>query len=138
MERAKRSNSSFGIIMIDIDNFKKINDTYGHLTGDDVLQEIARILSENVRKIDVLGRWGGEEFLIVDNESDPGKIIEFAEKIRSAVEKHKFKKVGEVTCSFGVTQYVEGDTTSSLIIRADKAMYAAKESGRNCVKEILA
>ncbi|MCW8901770.1 MAG: diguanylate cyclase [Gammaproteobacteria bacterium] len=138
MERAKRSHGSFGIIMIDIDNFKKVNDTYGHLTGDDVLQEIARILSDNVRKIDVLGRWGGEEFLIVDNESDPDKVIEFAEKIRSAVEKHKFKQVGKVTCSFGVTQYVEGDTTASLIIRADKAMYAAKEAGRNCVKEMLA
>ena len=137
MERAKRSKSSFGVIMIDIDKFKDINDTYGHLTGDDVLQEIAKILCDNIRKIDVLGRWGGEEFLIIDSESDSIKMYEFAEKIRKAVEEHNFDKVGKVTCSFGVTQYIQGDTTSKLIIRADKALYLAKESGRNCVREML-
>lgn len=137
MERAKRSKGSFGIIMIDIDKFKDINDTYGHLTGDDVLQEIAKILCENVRKIDVLGRWGGEEFLIVDSESDSNKLRKFAGKIRKAVEEHDFDKVGKVTCSIGVTQYDDGDTISNLIKRADEALYMAKDSGRNCVKELF-
>lgn len=138
MERAKRNNSSFGVIIIDIDKFKDINDTYGHLSGDDVLQELAKILNSNVRKIDILGRWGGEEFLIIDTESDPEKIHGFAEKIRKAIEKHNFKEAGNVTCSFGVTHYVKDDTVSSLLIRADKALYTAKESGRNCVKELMA
>jgi len=137
MERAKRSKTSFGVIMIDIDKFKDINDTFGHLTGDDVLQEIAHILTDNVRVIDVLGRWGGEEFLIVDSESDSNKLLKFAEKIRKAIEEHSFEKVGNVTCSFGITQYVDGDSISELIVRADKALYLAKEAGRNCVKEVF-
>jgi diguanylate cyclase (GGDEF)-like protein len=124
--------------MIDIDKFKNINDSYGHLIGDNILKEIAAILCDNIRKIDVLGRWGGEEFLIVDTESDEHKIIEFAEKIRKAIASHDFDKVGKVTCSFGVTRYAKEDTASSLVIRADKALYLAKESGRNCVKEIIA
>lgn len=138
IERASRGNHSFAVIMIDIDKFKNINDNYGHLTGDNILKEIASILCDNIRKIDVLGRWGGEEFLIVDTESDEHKIIEFAEKIRKAIASHHFDKVGKVTCSFGVTRYAKKDTASSLVIRADKALYLAKESGRNCVKEIIA
>lgn len=138
IERASRGKDSFAVIMIDIDKFKNINDSYGHLTGDNVLKQIATILCDNIRKIDVLGRWGGEEFLIVDTESDENKIIEFAEKIRKAIELHNFENVGKVTCSFGVTRYVKDDTASSLVIRADKALYLAKESGRNCVKEIIA
>lgn len=137
IERASRGNDSFGVIMVDIDKFKNINDTYGHLTGDNILKNIATILCDNARKIDVLGRWGGEEFLIVDSERDVNKISEFAEKIRVAIESHDFDKVGKVTCSFGVTRYIKGDTASSLVIRADKALYLAKESGRNCVKEII-
>ncbi|MDH5599987.1 MAG: diguanylate cyclase [Gammaproteobacteria bacterium] len=137
IERASRSKESFGVIMVDIDKFKNINDTYGHLTGDNILKNIAGILFDNVRKSDVLGRWGGEEFLIVDSESDIEKIAEFAEKMRKAIEHHDFHEVGKMTCSFGVTRYIKDDTASSLVIRADKALYMAKESGRNCVKEII-
>jgi diguanylate cyclase (GGDEF)-like protein len=137
IERASRGNDSFAIIMIDIDKFKNINDAYGHLKGDYVLKEIAKILCDNIRKIDILGRWGGEEFLIVDSEGDKDKVVEFAEKIRKAIELHEFDEVGKVTCSFGVTCYLKNDTASSLIIRADKALYKAKESGRNCVKKLL-
>jgi len=137
IERAQRNNNSFSLIMLDIDKFKDVNDTYGHKAGDYVLQEIAKLLTLNVRKIDMLGRWGGEEFLIIDSESHDEKVIVFAEKIRNVIEKHAFDKVGKITCSFGVAHYRESDTDSSILIRADEALYAAKEAGRNCVKEIL-
>ncbi len=137
IERAQRSNSSFSLIILDIDKFKDVNDTYGHKTGDYVLQEIAKLLTLNVRKIDMLGRWGGEEFLIVDSESHNEKVVGFAEKIRKVIEGHAFAKVGKITCSFGVAHYRERDNESSVLIRADEALYAAKESGRNCVKEAL-
>lgn len=138
IERVKRSNNSFSIILLDIDKFKNVNDTYGHQVGDDVLKSIAKLLMLNVRKVDILGRWGGEEFLIIDAESNPKNVLEFAEKIRKAIEDHVFEKVGQVTCSFGITYYVDGDTESSILARSDKALYIAKDSGRNCVKEVLA
>lgn len=137
IERAQRNNSTFSLILLDIDKFKDVNDIYGHKIGDCVLQEMAKLLTLNVRKIDMLGRWGGEEFIIIDSESYPEKVIEFAEKIRKAIETNVFENVGQVTCSFGVTHYIEGDSESSILIRTDKALYHAKESGRNCVKEIL-
>jgi len=137
IERAKRSNSSFSLILLDIDKFKDVNDTYGHKVGDSVLQEIARLLTLNVRKIDMLGRWGGEEFLIIDSEIHNEKSVVFAEKIRKIIEANTFADVGKITCSFGVAHYREGDTETSLIVRTDKALYNAKESGRNCVKETL-
>lgn len=137
LERAKRNKSCFSLILIDIDKFKNINDTYGHKVGDFVLQEIAKILQENVRKVDLVGRWGGEEFLIIDVEKHPERVRDFAEKIRKAIEKHNFDGVGQVTCSFGITHYIENDTDASIVIRSDKALYSAKESGRNCVKELL-
>lgn len=136
LERAKRNNTCFSLVMIDIDKFKNVNDKYGHKVGDYVLQEVARILEANVRKADMLGRWGGEEFLIIDTAQHPEKVIDFAEKIRKAIEGHKFKTVGQITCSFGVTHYAENDTDASILIRVDKALYKAKESGRNCTREI--
>lgn len=138
IERVKRSNNSFSIILLDIDKFKNVNDTYGHQVGDDVLKSIAKLLMLNVRKVDTLGRWGGEEFLIIDTESNQKNVLGFAEKIRKAIEEHIFEKVGQVTCSFGVAYYVDGDTESSILVKSDKALYMAKDSGRNCVKEVLA
>ncbi len=135
IERAERGNSSFSLIIIDIDHFKNINDTYGHQTGDQILQDISKILISNVRKIDTLGRWGGEEFLIINTESNPAKVMKFAEKIRRAVEAHNFNITTLTTCSIGIAHYVANDTESSIIARADSALYAAKNAGRNCVKE---
>lgn len=134
IERAERGNSSFSLIIIDIDHFKNINDTYGHQTGDQILQNISKILISNVRKIDTLGRWGGEEFLIINTESNPAKVMKFAEKIRRTVEAYNFN-ITTLTCSIGITHYVANDTESSIIARADSALYAAKNAGRNCVKE---
>jgi len=136
-ERAHRNRSSFSVILLDIDKFKDVNDTYGHQVGDAILIQISQLLSNNIRKIDTLGRWGGEEFFIISTEGYGNKAAEFAEKIRSIIEMHDFDEVGKVTCSFGVTHYIEGDTQDSILQRCDKALYKAKNSGRNCVNEII-
>lgn len=138
VENANRYQRSFGVILFDIDSFKAVNDTYGHQTGDDVLQSIAAIMRKNMRKTDTIGRWGGEEFVIITLEPELDKLIHFAEKLRKAVESYEFYTAGSITCSFGVTVYVNGDTGETMISRADKAMYEAKDSGKNCIKVIHA
>lgn len=137
IERAKRYGHSFSVVLIDIDFFKKVNDTYGHQAGDHVLQCIAHLLSTNVRKADMVGRWGGEEFLITTTESDSSKVLQFAEKLRHIIEVYEYGTVENITCSLGVTHYIKGDTTTSIVSRADSALYEAKSSGRNCVKEFI-
>ena len=137
IERAHRYKNSFSVILLDIDKFKDVNDTYGHQTGDAVLIQISKLLSVNVRKIDTLGRWGGEEFFIINTETNPDKAVEFSEKIRSIIAAYNFDKVGKVTCSFGVTHYIHGDTQDTILARCDEALYTAKNSGRNCVREAL-
>ncbi len=133
LEIAKRYHKVFGVIFFDIDYFKDINDTYGHKMGDYVLKELARIVSENIRKSDLLGRWGGEEFLIILPETTKEEAVNLAEKLRNIISKHKFKGVEHLTCSFGVTEYMSGDTTDSIMNRVDKMLYKAKYEGRNRV-----
>jgi len=133
-ERGERLGQSFGVILIDLDHFKRINDDHGHQVGDLILVEIAKLFSANVRTIDTLGRWGGEEFLIVcPGTSQEGAAI-FAEHLRVAVAEHKFPVIGQQTSSFGVAAYQPTDTVSELVSRADKALYKAKENGRNRVE----
>jgi len=136
MIRAERYNTIFSIIIMDIDFFKKVNDKYGHKVGDNVLVKIAEILKKNTRNLDVLGRWGGEEFLIICTETDINKAIVIAQKIRLKIEKHNFSIAGHLTCSFGVSQYNKNDKNESTFRRADKALYKAKNSGRNKVCSI--
>jgi len=121
------------IIMVDIDHFKEVNDTYGHLTGDHVLKELSDILRIHERKTDTLGRWGGEEFLIILPKTDLNGSRDRAERIRIMIESHVFPIVGHKTASFGIAQLQENDTMASLIERADKALYRAKLEGRNRV-----
>lgn len=132
-ERAKRYGTIFSIIMIDIDFFKKVNDKYGHKRGDDVLIRIAQILKLNIRNIDIVGRWGGEEFLIICTETTVDKAKIVAEKIRIKIEEENFQTIGHLTCSFGVSQYQKTDMDEDTFKRADEALYKAKESGRNKV-----
>jgi len=134
IEQAQRYNHLFSLILIDIDYFKKINDNYGHLVGDRVLQTLSKLLASNIRKSDMVGRWGGEEFLIISMEKDLTKVLVFVEKLRALVDNHHFKTVGHITCSFGVSHYTQGDSIDSLLRRADVALYHAKNAGRNCVK----
>jgi len=134
LNTAKRYHRPFSIILLDVDNFKAVNDTYGHHVGDMILIRIAEILKENIRDIDVLGRWGGEEFLIICHETDAAQAAIVAEKLRAAVETASFESVGRQTCSFGVSEYKTDDLSSSEILkRADKLLYEAKKRGKNIV-----
>lgn len=131
--RAKLHGRSFSVILTDIDHFKRINDSYGHLEGDRVLCSFANLVAGVIRPTDLLCRWGGEEFLIICPETDLEGASDLAEKIRVVVEQHDFDVSEKLTSSFGVALFRSEDTHISLLSRADRAMYVAKESGRNCV-----
>lgn len=131
--RAQRYDTVFSIIIIDIDFFKNVNDNYGHKVGDNTLIQLAQILKHNIRSLDVLGRWGGEEFLIICTETDINKAKILAEKIKIKIEKYNFPTIGHLTCSFSVTQYLKNDKNESTFKRADTALYKAKNSGKNKV-----
>ena len=134
IERYKRTQEPFSLIILDIDWFKEVNDTYGHDVGDEVLREFASILKSNIRSIDKVGRWGGEEFMIVSSESDCSDAKIVAEKLRKIIEAHNFEYVGARTASFGVAEFNKNIDFHELYARADKALYAAKENGRNRVE----
>jgi len=131
--RSKRYNSTFGIILLDIDNFKTTNDKFGHNTGDRVLVEISGLIRRTIRESDIGGRWGGEEFIVFCPHTSSDGAFALAEKLRSAIEENEFEDAGYKTASFGVTQVEHGDTVESLISRADEALYSAKNSGKNMV-----
>ncbi|MBF9014884.1 MULTISPECIES: diguanylate cyclase [unclassified Oceanispirochaeta] len=131
--RFARYNHPFGIILIDIDHFKNINDTFGHPTGDKVLESISNLLLKNIRKADTLGRWGGEEFLIICPETDEQDIKQFAEKLRNKIDSFDFPEVHVSTASFGATISRKGDDMTRLMKRVDEALYSAKKNGRNRV-----
>jgi len=124
------------VIMLDIDHFKKINDTYGHLVGDDILLTVADTIRAQVRKVDVLCRWGGEEFLLLLPDCNAESARKLGEKVRVALAKQETRvdqQMISVTLSAGVTQYSALDTKESLIHRADSALYDAKQNGRDQV-----
>lgn len=132
-QRANRYHQPLSFIMLDIDHFKHINDTYGHLVGDITLQTLAKILVDNLRKGDIVGRYGGEEFLIICPETNRDSAILLAEKLRTAVEKYTFEEIKSMTISLGIAEFKENDTVKALFERTDKALYQAKHNGRNCV-----
>lgn len=134
--RARRTDEPFCLGMLDLDHFKQINDTYGHLAGDAILREAAARMQESVRCYDTLGRWGGEEFLIVMSAADlaAGKVI--LERVRSSLAAQLVTVAGVdivVTASLGGTAFKQGDTIDQLIRGADEALYRAKREGRNRV-----
>lgn len=133
--RAKRYDRPFSIIFIDIDYFKRVNDNHGHLIGDKVLVEVASVLSNRIRKVDMVGRFGGEEFIILSTETPLNEAVALAESLKSAIEHHIFPKELSITASFGVAAYCPTSDTdeTDLIQRADEALYRAKSSGRNQV-----
>jgi len=132
-ELADRYQNNFGLIFIDIDHFKHINDTYGHHIGDEILKSLSSILLSFTRKTDTLGRWGGEEFLIIVPTINKESIMTFAQHLRTKVENFEFPLVGHLTISLGVSIYESQETCSSVMTRADKALYMSKNKGRNCV-----
>ena len=133
IEAFRRYNVDFSIILLDVDNFKSVNDTYGHDVGDYVLQTMAKTLRTHIRITDIIGRWGGEEFLIICNNTnlDNSKIL--AENIRKIVENIKFDKVGNKTISLGLSEFQKDDDVKSIFKRADDALYEAKTTGKNKV-----
>ena len=146
LKRAVRYQFPLTVLMVDVDHFKSYNDKFGHLVGDKTLREVAQIIRENVRRVDVIGRYGGEEFVIVAPEISRSQGIDLAERIRSAVARKKFQLYDEeahVTVSVGVSSFPENISDKSptefaayltlLIDQADKAMYHAKQEGRNRV-----
>jgi len=134
MERATRYASPLSLIMYDLDHFKRINDCFGHNTGDDVLKTIASLVSSNIRGIDLHGRWGGEEFMVLLPHTGLEAASEVAEKLRSLIAGHYFEKLGTITASFGVVELAPGESSRSLVQRVDDALYRAKKRGRNRVE----
>jgi diguanylate cyclase (GGDEF)-like protein len=134
IERASRYQSSLSLILFDLDNFKSVNDTYGHLSGDYVLKTVIKIIQNHIRTTDSLGRWGGEEFMLVAPETDLDQAEALAEKIRKHVRLFGYENVGTITISCGLTEFEPEDTIDSLIKRADDAMYRAKRKGRDRVE----
>ncbi|GAB6075219.1 sensor domain-containing diguanylate cyclase [Desulfurobacterium crinifex] len=134
VERAKKYKKPLSVLLLDIDDFKHINDTQGHLVGDKVLKELVEEIRKNIRKVDMLGRYGGEEFVVVLPEIGLREAREVAEKIRKRVEKRKFTHSLKVTISIGVTELdLLKDTVDFLLSKADNAMYMAKRKGKNKV-----
>ncbi len=133
MKRLKNGDKRYALLYIDIDHFKKINDTYGHDAGDEVLKEVARLITAHIRKDDVLCRHGGEEFLLFIANASEEQAMKVAQKLRKHIEIHRFDKVGDVTVSIGVAVREKNESIGSLISRADKNLYKAKEQGRNAV-----
>lgn len=133
MDRANRQGTNLSIALFDIDNFKNVNDQHGHLAGDEVLIQLAALVKQTIRKTDFIGRWGGEEFLLVLPEETAANAALLCEKLRILVQESKFDKVNDsITCSFGIAEYYpEMASIEYFVQNADKALYQAKEEGKN-------
>ncbi len=138
--RAKRGDHPLSLIMLDVDKFKHFNDTHGHVAGDKLLARLAEVMENNLRSIDIIGRFGGEEFCVALLDTNKKAAIRAAEKLRKAVEKEKFEggkeqPGGKLTISLGVAELAgEAEELTQLIERADAALYEAKRAGRNRVE----
>jgi len=133
-ELSVRHNTPLSIVMLDVDHFKKINDTYGHLAGDAVLKDLAASIKKCARQSDLCFRYGGEEFLLILDDSDTNQALRIAERIRECVEQHTYLyngKIIPVTISLGAATFVKNESLDNLKQRADEALYTAKEKGRN-------
>lgn len=137
LDRSRREGQPISLAMLDIDYFKKINDTYGHPMGDRVIQGLAQLMSKRLRKFDILGRYGGEEFAVAMPNTQPVVAIDIMNELRERFGKLRFESgQGEFTCTFscGVAHALLSDTMASLVNAADEALYQAKRSGRNRVE----
>lgn len=132
-KKAARYDKRFSLIIFDIDNFKSVNDTYGHLVGDEVLKAMATISTNTIRKSDIFARWGGEEFVILLPETNLAEAAILADKVRAMIAAYDFGEPGHKTCSFGVAEYSPEEKNDTLVSNADKALYYAKNNGKNQV-----
>lgn len=129
----KNPDYQFGIILLDLDHFKRVNDVFGHPVGDTVLKSISAILKDSLRASDIAGRWGGEEFMLIIPQARPELLEQLAQRIRASIESHSFNEIDSITASFGTTLYLDAENIQTCIVRADNALYQAKEEGRNRV-----
>ncbi len=135
--RSRRYDMPFALIMCDVDHFKEVNDAHGHDVGDGVLRGITQIMQANIRAVDLLARWGGEEFVVLSPQSSVDGVSAMADKLRAAIADQVFNEVRNVTASFGIAMYEPGDDAASLLKKADEALYKAKQNGRNRVEAVI-
>ena len=137
--RAERLETPLSVVLADLDGFKDVNDMHGHAVGDEVLKAFASVLRETLRQLDVAGRWGGEEFLLVLPGADEEGAALLAERVRAALAARSIPGVRglRVTASFGVAEYARGSDTEQLVAAADQALYRAKRSGKNRVNRAV-
>ncbi len=133
IEQYRRHKGAFCIILLDIDNFKKFNDNYGHIKGDEVLIALSSTINKSIRKSDTFARWGGEEFIVLLEQTTIDKAELIAENFRKMIEDIKLDNIEKITASFGVAEFGDNDCENSILKRADDALYEAKASGRNRV-----
>ncbi|NVJ52859.1 MAG: diguanylate cyclase [Campylobacteraceae bacterium] len=130
-DASKNPTTSFALALVDIDFFKKVNDTYGHDVGDITLIDLVKVINSSIRREDILVRWGGEEFILLIKNVTDETLKNSLEHIRSEIVKHEFEIIGKLTCSFGATSYRKDEDIKDTIKRADINLYTAKETGRN-------
>ncbi|MBN2895319.1 MAG: GGDEF domain-containing protein [Campylobacterales bacterium] len=134
LEESLRHNAPFSLCILDIDNFKQINDTFGHVVGDRVLQQLSALLQNELRTLDTVGRWGGEEFIIIMRRCGTKEALMVLERLRAHIETYPFESALKVTCSFGLHGVMQGSgDKQQLISCADRALYSAKSEGKNRV-----
>lgn len=138
MQKVAQTERRLSLIMLDIDHFKVVNDTYGHDAGDYVLKEMTATVAKNLRKSDVFARLGGEEFVIIAPDTALEEAFQLAEKVRLAIADHQFEQIGQITISLGVTELVWHDNIDTISRRVDDALYHAKNQGRNRTEKELA
>jgi len=134
--RCQRASRPLCVLMADLDHFKSINDTWGHLGGDAVLHEVSKCIRQGLRRFEAVGRYGGEEFVILLSECSLSTALKRAEDLRANIQELKIEIGGHqigITCSFGVAEHQSCNTGEDLISRADASLYVAKRKGRNCV-----
>ncbi|WP_309573156.1 terpene synthase family protein [Deinococcus sp.] len=135
--RSQRYGTPWSVILFDLDDFKAVNDAYGHAVGDEVLRQTSAVMQREVRGTDLLGRWGGEEFLILAVQIDLPYALDLTERMRLALERHPMPGSGRITASFGVAAYRDQESAEELLARADAALYGAKAAGKNRVEGAL-
>ena len=133
MDRFAAEKHPISILLIDVDHFKSVNDTYGHSAGDDVLKTMVRCFRESLRPVDIIGRWGGEEFLVLADCTEDENAMSLAQRIRQQVQQQSFQPLENITVSIGIAEYSGQGEIENTFNQADKALYRAKESGRNQV-----
>ncbi len=134
LDKAKRKIGPLSLMILDLDNFKKLNDTYGHLIGDDILKRLAFVLKNNTRKYDIISRFGGEEFVVLLPNTQVKRAKLVCERMRREVQNDRELKKYLVTFSGGLTEYKKGDSVKKMQLRADKAVYQAKKKGKNRIE----